>query len=148
MFNFGHWVAHWDFDPNDWCGFVYCITNNVSGQKYIGKKFFELTQRKKVKGRKNRIVKTKDSGWKNYTGSSKSLNEDIQKNGKDNFLFEILSLHECRSTLAYEETKQLVLRDALRAKLPNGYKAYYNGIICGIKYVVKDETDIEKQYKI
>ena len=57
-----------------------------------------------------------------------------------------MSLHESRSTLAWAETKFLVINDALRAKLPDGSKKFYNGLVPGIKYAVKDETPLEKRF--
>ena len=144
----GHWYFFKSFDPDKFVGFVYRITHIPSGKIYIGKKFFHSSIRKIVKNRKNRKKIIKESDWKSYTGSSKLLNSDIQLFGKDQFTFEILSLHECKSTLAWEETRQLVINDALRAKLLDGSKKYYNGIVCGIKYAVKDETDVEKNNKI
>jgi hypothetical protein len=114
---------------------------------YLGKKFFWSSLRKIVKNRKNRKKVIKPSNWKSYMGSSKWLLSEIELYGKDQFKFEILSLHESKSTLAWEETKLLVMNDALRAKLPDGSKKFYNGLVCGIKYAVKDETELEKQFK-
>ena len=46
--------------PDDYVGFVYCITNNLTGRKYIGKKLakFSKTTYKTVK-QKNGIKKRK-----------------------------------------------------------------------------------------
>jgi predicted transcriptional regulator len=148
MKDIGHWSFPLEFDPEQFVGFVYRITHISTGRIYIGKKIFWSSIRKIVKNRKNRKKIIKESDWRKYTGSSKSLNEEINKFGKDQFKFEILSLHECKSTLAWEETRILVINDALRAKLPDGTKKFFNGLICGIKYEVKEETEIEKQFKI
>ena len=51
---------------------------------YIGRKYFGTTRRVKVKGKKRRKVIRKDSNWRDYTGSSKILNSDIEKLGKKN----------------------------------------------------------------
>ena len=51
--------------PNDsLVGFVYEITEKDTGKKYIGKKLFWSTRRKKVKGRTRRVVS--ESDWKDY----------------------------------------------------------------------------------
>jgi len=147
MEDIGHWQFFKEFDPKQFVGFVYKITYIPTGKSYVGKKFFWSSIRKIVKNKKNRKKIIKESDWKKYTGSSKALNEDIDKFGKENFKFDIISLHECKSTLAWGETKQLVMNDALRAKLLDGTKKYYNGIVCGIKYIVKEESELEKQFK-
>lgn len=143
----GHWKADWEFDPEMFVGFVYLITHIPTGRMYIGKKFFWATIRKTVKNRKNRKKVIKESDWKKYTSSSAWVNSEIKLYGKEQFKFEILSLHESKSTLAWEETRLLVVHDALRTKLPDGSKKFYNGLVCGIKYVVKDESDTEKKFR-
>jgi len=144
----GHWVFPKEFDPEQFIGFVYRITHIPTGRSYLGKKFFHSTIRKIVKNRKNRKKVIKESNWKKYTGSSNWLNSEIALYGKDQFAFEILSLHESRGTLAYAEVEILVTKNVLRAKLLDGSKAYYNGLIPPIKFTPGDETEIEKQYKI
>ena len=74
--------------PEDCVGFVYLITNNLSGRKYVGKKLakFSKTTYKVIK-QKNGIKKRKkirskvDSDWQLYYGSNIELNEDIKKLG-------------------------------------------------------------------
>ena len=101
-----HWLYKGDEfldSPEDYFGFVYLITNIKSGKKYIGRKYFGTTRRVKVKGKKRRKVIRKDSNWKEYTGSSKSLNGDIENLGKKNFIFEILILGETKGQVNYLE---------------------------------------------
>ena len=143
MTDLGHWTTSLpNFEPTEWCGFVYLITNLATNKKYFGKKFFTSTTRKKVKNRTNRKKVIKESDWKTYTGSSKTLNEDIAIFGKEHFRFEILSLHENRSSLAYAEVKRIVLSDALVLK-----DEFYNGLLPSIKYHPTMESIIEKQFK-
>ena len=89
--------------PEGYFGFVYLITNLKSGKKYIGRKYFGTTRRVKVKGKKRRKVIRKDSNWKEYTGSSKELNKDINIVGKLNFKFEILILGRTKGQVNYLE---------------------------------------------
>jgi hypothetical protein len=63
--------------PEDCVGFVYLITNNMSGRKYIGKKLakFSKTSYKIVKlkngNKKRKRIKSKiDSDWQLYYGSA------------------------------------------------------------------------------
>jgi len=143
----GHWSSPWNFDPSEFVGFVYLITCTVNHRKYIGKKFFHATTRKQIKGktRKKKIVK--ESDWKKYAGSSAWLKSEIEMYGKEAFKFDILSLHESRSSLAWEEAKQIVLHDALRAKTASGEKMFYNGILCAVKYTITEETEKERVFR-
>lgn len=140
---YGHWEVGWDFNPEDYIGFTYLITCLKNGRRYIGKKFFTSTSHTKKKSSTRRKKVVKESNWKTYSGSSQWLQSEIALYGKENFRFEITSLHESRSSLAWEEGRRIVLCDALRSKLPNGEKSFYNGILCQIRYAVKDSTPNE-----
>ena len=103
-------MSHWKYRgkilsvvPEDSFGFVYLITNSISGKKYIGRKYFGTTRRAKVKGKTRRKVIRKESDWRTYVGSSKSLNKDILSVGLDNFQFEILFLGETKGQVNYME---------------------------------------------
>ena len=59
--------------PETCIGFVYCITNSITGRKYIGKKLakFSKTTYKTVKlkngtKKKKRIKSKIDSDWREY----------------------------------------------------------------------------------
>ena len=88
--------------PEDCIGFVYLITNNLTGRRYIGKKLakFSKTTYKVVKlkngNKKRRKIRNKiESDWQLYYGSNIELNEDIIKLGNDKFTREIL--YYCKS---------------------------------------------------
>lgn len=134
---YGHW--HCEFElPKDAIGFIYQITNLVTGKMYIGRKNFEFKRRKQVKcitdpTKKKTQIKTTESDWKTYTGSSTSLNKDIELLGKTNFRFEILSTHTTKAALNYAEVEALVMRGALTTYMANGEPAFYNGMIPPVK---------------
>lgn len=122
----GHWILPNNVQsiPEDALGFIYCITNKLTNRKYIGKKLLvNKKKRKPLKGRVNSRRYTAESDWKIYTGSSPNLNEDVEKLGKDKFLFEILSFQPSKLLLAYWETKTIVDRNALFSN------EYYNEVL-------------------
>jgi len=103
-------MSHWLYEgkklleaPEGYFGFIYLITNLKSDKKYIGRKYFGTTRRVKVAGKKRRKVVRKDSNWKDYTGSSKELNNDINTLGKLHFQFKILILGKTKGQVNYLE---------------------------------------------
>lgn len=138
MIDYGHWNidAVGPFNPADYRGFIYEITQKSTGKSYIGKKVF-LFKRKKTKSNKSR---TKDSDWRTYTSSSELLNTLIEEAGKDDFEFRILTLCTGQCMLTYCELEQQFAHDVLRARLPNGERKYFNNTIGHMNY-----SGIEKQ---
>lgn len=103
-------MSHWLYEnkivteaPDNFFGFVYLITNLKNGKKYIGRKYFGTSRRVKVAGKKRRKVIRKDSNWREYTGSSKTLLADIDKIGKKNFKFSILAYGKTKGEVNYIE---------------------------------------------
>jgi hypothetical protein len=116
--------------PEDCAGFVYCITNTVSGRKYIGKKLaqFKKTSYRTVKlknGKKKRkkIRSKVDSDWREYYGSNNELNADVAKIGTENFTREILYYCKSKAECSYIEAREQFNRKVLESK------DYYNGHI-------------------
>lgn len=104
--------------------FVYLITNNVNGMRYVGKKLakFKVTK-PPLKGKKNKRRSTKESDWQTYWGSSDRLNEDVQRLGTENFTREILYFCPSRGIASYLEAREQFERRVLETD------DYYNGII-------------------
>jgi len=126
--------GHWnnlpdDFDPNDWFGFVYCITRKDTKRKYIGKKQIHSYRRKKVKGRTNRKRVVTESKWREYTGSCDDLNLEIKTLGKEKFTFEVLKLCKTKGELTFSEVEYQIKNDVLTALLEDGNREYYNSNI-------------------
>jgi hypothetical protein len=111
-------------------GFVYLITNNLSGRKYIGKKLakFSKTTYKTVKQKngikKRKKIRTKvDSDWREYYGSSPELTADVITLGTENFSREILYYCKSKSECSYIEAREQFARQVLEST------DYYNGHI-------------------
>lgn len=98
-------------DVGDNVGFVYLITHNKTGRKYIGKKLFTKAGYRQIKGKTKKIRLS--SGWENYWSSSDELKADVKQHGEENFTRTILYLCKSRSECSYRETKEIFLRDAL-----------------------------------
>jgi hypothetical protein len=116
--------------PTDCAGFVYLITNTVSGRMYVGKKLSKFkTTRYKMHTQKNgkkvrkKIRGAVDSGWQDYYGSSDQLNKDIESLGRDRFQREILYYCRSKAELNYVEAREQFSRKVLESDL------YYNGHI-------------------
>jgi hypothetical protein len=116
--------------PEECVGFVYLITNNLSGRKYIGKKLakFSKTSVKVVKQKngikKKKRIRTKiDSDWREYYGSSIDLAADILKLGTENFSREILYYCHSKAACSYIEAREQFNRKVLESD------DYYNGQI-------------------
>jgi len=116
--------------PEDCVGFVYLITNTVSGRKYIGKKLakFSKTTVKTVKlkngNKKKKKIRSKiDSDWQTYYGSNDELNKDIQLLGPEKFTREILFYCSSKAECSYIEAREQFRHQVLESD------DYYNGHI-------------------
>jgi len=116
--------------PTDCVGFVYLITNAVSGRMYVGKKLarFKTTRYKMHTQKNGKKVRRKirgavSSDWQAYYGSSDQLNRDIETLGKDRFRREILYYCCSKAELNYVEAREQFSRRVLESD------QYYNGHI-------------------
>ena len=86
----GHWSTNLIVEDTIPYGFIYKITCLVNNKKYIGKKQCKtVLKRRPLKGKKNKRHEITETDWKTYTSSSRELNEDIIKYGKESFKFDI-----------------------------------------------------------
>ena len=120
-------------DIDDHFGFVYCITNTLTGKRYIGRKYFYQLRKPRNGGRR---VKS-ESDWKKYYGSSSELTEERKQIGNLAFRRDILSLHKSKGLTNFEETRQLFLNNVLTEAFDDGTPAFYNSNILG-RYMRKD----------
>ena len=102
-------------------GFVYIITNEVTGKKYIGKKFFYSAKTKQVKGKRKKIKVPSD--WQTYYGSNEDLKKDVIIHGRESFRREIVHLCKSKGVCGYLEAKEQFVNGALESE------DYYNSWI-------------------
>jgi hypothetical protein len=116
--------------PEDCVGFVYLITNNLSGRMYVGKKLakfsrttYRVVKLKNGKKKKKRIRGKIESDWQTYYGSSPELQRDVDALGAENFTREILYFCKSKAECSYVEAREQFARRVLEST------DYYNGII-------------------
>ena len=119
-----------DVLPEDCVGFVYLITNKLTGRKYIGKKLakfskttYKVVTLKNGNKKKKKIRSKIDSDWQLYYGSSPELSKDIELLGTENFTREILYYCKSKAECSYIEAREQFARKVLESD------DYYNGHI-------------------
>jgi len=109
-------------------GFVYRITNKVTGTFYIGKKSLYSERKTKISTREKVATATrkkfkqvvKESDWKTYWGSCVELKEGVQIFGVDNFTREIVEVCCTKKYLGFCEVIHQIKNDVLTANSYNG----------------------------
>ena len=116
--------------PEECVGFVYIITNTVSGRMYVGKKLarFKTTRYKMHTQKNGKKIRKKIRGavasdWQEYYGSSDQLNRDVESIGRDRFQREILYYCRSKAECNYIEAREQFTRKVLESD------QYYNGHI-------------------
>ena len=116
--------------PEDCVGFVYIITNTISGRMYVGKKLarFKTTRYKMHTQKNGKKIRKKIRGavasdWQEYYGSSDQLNKDVETLGRDKFQREILYYCLSKAECNYIEAREQFARKVLESD------QYYNGHI-------------------
>ena len=119
-------------------GFVYKITNIITGRFYIGKKSLYSERKTKISNREKTQTKTrktfkrvvKESNWKSYYGSCAELTEEIAMTDKKFYQREILEVCCSKKYLGDCELSHQIKNDVLTNNS-------YNGNILG-KYFPSD----------
>ncbi len=116
--------------PEDCVGFVYLITNKVSGRRYIGKKLakfsrttYRVVKLKNGKKKRKKIRGKIDSDWQTYYGSNDQLTKDVAALGQDNFTREILYYCKSKAECSYIEAREQFRHKVLESD------DWYNGHI-------------------
>jgi hypothetical protein len=130
------WLYSEEFNPQDYFGFVYKITNLTNSKFYIGKKYFYHTSNVKLgkkelaalpvtRGRKSTTKQViKESDWRSYWGSSKELQQDVKELGAEMFECIILKLCKDKKELTYYELHYQCINECLLS-----YNSYNDNIL-------------------
>lgn len=115
--------------PEGSIGFIYLITNKMTGRMYVGKKkaTFTKTSYKMVTlkngTKKRKKIKTEvASDWETYFGSNTELQKDVETHGAENFSREILRFCTTLGEMSYWETYEIFVRHAVA--LPTYYNTW------------------------
>ena len=110
--------------PEEYVGFVYQITDNETGEIYIGQKRFRKPKTLPItKTRKRRVRTSVESDWRQYYGSNEVIKENIVAGRTDRYTREILRFGYSKGDLSYLETLEQFNRGVLLST------KYLNGII-------------------
>jgi hypothetical protein len=118
--------------PENSIGFIYLIENLDNGKRYIGRKAFYATRKKRLTikekalpGNSRKTFKTEvtENTWKTYTGSCKPLNEDIKAGAR--YKKQILRYCFSKKQMSFYELKELFCNGVIEDE------NYYNGNIAG-----------------
>ena len=137
-----HWIDYQTgkpFVPNlDKFGFVYIITKIQNDKAYVGCKQYFM-------GKKKIPFK-----WETYTGSSKYLTADIEKDGKEKFTFEVIAEYKNKRSLRYYEAYYQMKWNVLTATMKDSDEpAFYNSYVGGKFYrPIESYKDPEWRRKI
>jgi len=142
MSNQGHWVGL-KADPYHYFGFIYIITDETTGRKYIGKKQY-WSAKHRIKGCKSKVTDRqskqwkckcwKDHNWRDYKGSSPSLAKWMKDNPDNNYTYEIIKQCRSKGSLHYHELKMLWDMNVLTETFEDGEYVYFNRSIGAIKF--------------
>lgn len=112
---------------NKMIGYLYLITNNITGLQYVGKTYSSVEKR------------WKDHIKKSKTDIDRPLYRAISKYGSDNFLIEIVGTYE-EGDLEDKEVSLIAQLDTYR----NGYNATLGGD--GRRYLEVKDSDVVESY--
>jgi len=128
--------------PENTFGFVYEVTHQPTGKKYLGKKQL-ISVQKKALGKKELALITdkrsskfktvrKETDWKTYYGSHPELKQMIKEGKELEFTREILIFVPSKKQLTYYEDKYLYMNGVIEPG-----SNYYNDNITG-RFFKKD----------
>ena len=119
----GSYITELSDMPDGTIGFIYKITNGKTGQYYIGKKNVASIRKRNFgkkeialltdKRMKRYEMVTKESDWKTYRSSSKSVSEWFLDTTNDQLQLEILRFCSSTKSLTYYELQEQFAHNVL-----------------------------------
>ena len=135
---------------NTYEGFTYLITNLITNQKYIGRKYLISIRKKRILGKKRKLVERKESDWQIYKSSSKDVQKAIKQFGINNFSFKILKCYITKGETNFAETELLFKKEVLSKKIKVNKTLeifeYYNGNI--LSRYFRNKATYPEDYKL
>lgn len=132
------WEYPSNIDPLAYDGIVYLMIS-PSGRRYIGCKLIWGI----------RAGKRKQSDWKTYYGSNEELLDEIAQGDRSQYRRQIVCFVKHRKDLLYAEAKVQMELDVLRARLPDGRRAYYNSNVARVFFAPRGAfNDLKRTYKL
>jgi len=102
-----------DMIPDKTQGFIYMLTYQPTGQRYIGRKLLTKAHRRQ---QNKKIIRSRvESDWRDYWSSSPDIKTIIENEGTDNFKREVLVFAQSKGQLNYLEEKFLYTVGALES---------------------------------
>lgn len=96
--------------PEGTIGFIYKITNEETGEYYIGKKsIYQKRTLPPLKGYKRKRKVIKESKWQQY----RSSNDTVKEWNEDHIKLEILRFCKSKKSLTYYELQEQFAHDVL-----------------------------------
>ena len=132
--------------PEDAFGFIYKITNLTNGKYYFGRKNLGSVTKRKLTLKEKKLPENsrktykfirKESAWKNYCGSSKSLLEDLKIGHK--YSKEILEFCSSKALMTLKETTHIVCSGSLQDV--NSYNMWVSAKIYKKHLIQEDESN-------
>ena len=100
--------------PKDTYGFIYEVIHNPTGDKYLGKKVLQFNRKlPPLKGQKRKRKVVKESDWKTYYGSHKTIKQLLKEGKQEEFSREIIQFVPTKKLLTYFECKYLFIKEVL-----------------------------------
>lgn len=103
-----------DMIPDKTVGFIYQLTYQPTGQRYIGRKLLTKAHRRQ---KDKKIIRSRvESDWREYWSSSPEIKAMIEAEGTDKFVREVLLFAHTKGQLNYLEEKFLYYVGALESE--------------------------------
>jgi hypothetical protein len=119
----GSYITELSDMPEGTIGFIYKITNGQTGQYYIGKKNVASIRKRNFgkkeialltdKRMKRYEMVTKESDWKTYRSSNKTVSEWFNDSDNDKLNLEILRFCSTAKSLTYYELQEQFAHNVL-----------------------------------